>query len=279
MSSFSPEYDHFDHLFKISIIGDPGVGKSCMLLRFCDDTYTESYISTIGVDFKIGTREIDDRTVKLQIWDTPGFVDPFNHGRHRVFHAFIVAFDLTDTESFEHITGWLQALERYAHPNATKLVVGCKADLSERRTILFKDAKAFCDEKRVSYIEVSSKTATNVEEAFTTLARQLIKKEKDHEPMSVRVARENEAKKIKLMSEIQDRIKELRDEDPDHKKAVKIAKIYELNALREELSRTTGQNFPGVVHTFRTTHPILDKGVFSHRTRDLLNKYDSEGPA
>ena len=70
-SANRPLRDRYDYLFKLLLIGDSGVGKSCLLLRFADDTYTESYISTIGVDFKIRTIELDGKTVKLQIVRTP----------------------------------------------------------------------------------------------------------------------------------------------------------------------------------------------------------------
>lgn len=141
----NPEYDY---LFKLLLIGDSGVGKSCLLLRFADDTYTESYISTIGVDFKIRTIELDGKTIKLQIWDTAGQerFRTITSSYYRGAHGIIVVYDVTDLDSFNNVKQWLQEIDRYACDNVNKLLVGNKCDMSARKVVEYNTAKEFAEQ-------------------------------------------------------------------------------------------------------------------------------------
>ncbi|CAI7795578.1 unnamed protein product [Closterium sp. NIES-54] len=178
LSNMNPEYDY---LFKLLLIGDSGVGKSCLLLRFAvifidrDDSYLESYISTIGVDFKIRTVELDGKTIKLQIWDTAGQerFRTITSSYYRGAHGIIVVYDVTDQESFNNVKQWLNEIDRYASENVNKLLVGNKCDLTNKRVVDYQTAKAFADEIGIPFLETSAKNATNVEQAFMTMAAEI----------------------------------------------------------------------------------------------------------
>ncbi|KAI4832866.1 hypothetical protein KUCAC02_015810 [Chaenocephalus aceratus] len=160
-----------DYLFKLLLIGDSGVGKSCLLLRFADDTYTESYISTIGVDFKIRTIELDGKTIKLQIWDTAG-QERFPHHH----------------ESFIMSNSGYRKSTANASENVNKLLVGNKCDLTTKKVVDYTTAKAdvvklsvtremeFADNLAIPFLETSAKSATNVEQAFMTMAAEIKKR-------------------------------------------------------------------------------------------------------
>jgi len=165
----NPEYDL---LLKILVIGDSGVGKSCMLLRFADNSFTDSYISTIGVDFKIRTINLDGKKIKLQIWDTAGQerFKTITTSYYRGAHGLIIVYDITSMDSFNSIKKWLVDVERFASPNVLKLIVGNKNDLSHRRAVDYKVAKKFADDLGIPLMEASAKDSQNIEEAFTQLA-------------------------------------------------------------------------------------------------------------
>jgi Ras-related protein Rab-1A len=146
-----------------------------LLLRFADDTYTESYISTIGVDFKIRTIELDGKTIKLQIWDTAGQerFRTITSSYYRGAHGIIIVYDITDNESFNNVRNWLQEIDRYATDQVNKLLVGNKSDLQSKRAVTAETAKEFADSQNITFLETSAKDATNVENAFLKMAGEI----------------------------------------------------------------------------------------------------------
>lgn len=171
-----PTHPEYDFLFKLVLIGDSGVGKSCLLLRFADDNFTSSYISTIGVDFRFRTVYVDGKTVKLQIWDTAGQerFRTITSAYYRGADGIILVYDVTNKESFDHVEEWLSEVDRHASENTLKLLVGNKADLTEQKEVPEDTARQFADTLGIPFIETSSKTATNVDAAFLTLTRALV---------------------------------------------------------------------------------------------------------
>ena len=164
-----------DFLFKLVLIGDTGVGKSCILLRFADDAFTESYISTIGVDFRFRTIKVENKTVKLQIWDTAGQerFRTITSAYYRGADGIIMVYDVTSQDSFTHVNDWLNEVNRYASEGTCKLLVGNKSDRTDK-VVQYEAAKAFADGLKIPFLETSAKNASNVEQAFLTMASELI---------------------------------------------------------------------------------------------------------
>lgn len=165
----------YDYLFKLLLIGDSGVGKSCLLLRFADDTFTESYISTIGVDFKIRTVEQDGKVIKLQIWDTAGQerFRTITSSYYRGAHGIIVVYDVTDMSSFNNVKTWMNEIDRFASEGVNKLLVGNKCDMVSKKAVDYDTAKQYAESLGIPFLETSAKNSHNVEQAFLTMASKI----------------------------------------------------------------------------------------------------------
>jgi Ras-related protein Rab-1A len=165
-----------DFLFKLLMIGDPGVGKSCFCLRFTDETFTESYISTIGVDFRIKTVGFENKLIKLQIWDTAGpeRFRTITSAYYRGCHGILVMFDVQDRRSFESVPHWMDQISANANQACKRILVGCKADnASDRREVAASEGRSCAERFCCRYIECSAKTGFNVERAVCKLVQEV----------------------------------------------------------------------------------------------------------
>lgn len=165
----TPEYDY---LFKILLVGDSTVGKTCFLIRFSDDEFTANHFSTIGVDFRIRTIDIDKKTIKLQIWDTAGQerFRTITSTYYRGAHGVIVMYDVTNKDSFNNIPKWLSEIEIHGKTDVVKLLVATKCDLVGNREVDYETGKEFADSLGIAFLESSAKTSQNINEAFFTIA-------------------------------------------------------------------------------------------------------------
>ncbi|KAG4111203.1 hypothetical protein ERO13_D13G092900v2 [Gossypium hirsutum] len=146
----------YDYLIKLLLIGDSGVGKSCLLLRFSDGSFTTSFITTIGIDFKIRTIELDGKRIKLQIWDTAGQerFRTITTAYYRGAMGILLVYDVTDESSFNNIRNWIRNIEQHASDNVNKVLVGNKADMDEsKRAVPTSKGQALADEYGIKFFE------------------------------------------------------------------------------------------------------------------------------
>ena len=154
------------------------------MLRFSDEEYDDAFITTIGVDFKLKTIEMDSKILKLQIWDTAGQerFKAITRAYYRDTHGVIIVYDITDKESFDNIKQWLFEVDQWCGDNVSILIVGNKSDLADRREVSYEEASSFAEELQIEYIETSAKNATNIDEAFHRMAKTIKSKQVEMYP-------------------------------------------------------------------------------------------------
>jgi len=172
---------HYAYLFKYIIIGDTGVGKSCLLLQFTDKRFQPVHDLTIGVEFGARMVNIDNKQIKLQIWDTAGQESfrSITRSYYRGAAGALLVYDITRRETFNHLASWLEDARQHANPNMTIMLIGNKSDLTHRRAVSTEEGEQFAKEHGLVFLETSARTAHNVEEAFINTAREIYKKIQD----------------------------------------------------------------------------------------------------
>ncbi|KAL8426642.1 hypothetical protein Efla_005899 [Eimeria flavescens] len=163
----------YDHLLKLLLIGDSGVGKSSLLLRFADNKYDEQQLSTIGVDFRVRFLTVEGVRLKLAIWDTAGQerFRTLTSSYYRGAQGIILVYDVGCRDSFEHCSHWIQEAEKHGTvPGSVKMIVANKVDTP--RVVSTEEGRQLAAQLGTLFVETSAKTSINVQRAFEELVTQ-----------------------------------------------------------------------------------------------------------
>ncbi|XP_017488402.1 ras-related protein Rab-13 [Anastrepha obliqua] len=162
--------------YKVLVLGDSNVGKTCIVHRYCDEKYYDTYISTIGIDFKQKLINLDGVPIKLQIWDTAGQerFRTLTTAYYRGAMGILLMYDVTNLESYNNLSYWLRNIQENASPDVVKVLVGNKCECSATQRAVDKErGEKIAENFDMPFFEVSCKCNINIEEAFLALARKI----------------------------------------------------------------------------------------------------------
>ena len=161
-------------LYKILLLGDSSVGKTCFLMRYTDNTFQEIHMSTIGLDYKLKNVQLDDgKIVKIQIWDTAG-QDRFRSitkNYYKGAHGIILIYDITNKKSFENVRNWINQIKEEASEKVSIILVGNKIDDEEHRVVPTVEGEKLSKELGLMFFECSAKSGINIDSTFNELVK------------------------------------------------------------------------------------------------------------
>jgi len=162
------ESGQYDATLKVLVLGETSVGKSCLILRFADGVFQTSFISTIGIDFKTKTLDIDGKRVRLQIWDTAGQerFRAITAAHYRGSNAALIVYDVTDKESFSAVEKWHKEIIEHAGKDTPVVLVGNKIDMGIDRQVPTADGEELAEKLGTQFLESSAKTGESVQQMF-----------------------------------------------------------------------------------------------------------------
>ena len=164
-------------LYKILVIGDTSVGKTCFIMRYADNIFQESYISTIGMDYKLKNITLENgKLVKLQIWDTAG-QEKF-HSITKSFYkganGIILIYSVLDKNSLQNVKNWMDSIKAQVPENVAIILVGNKKDDEERRVVSYEQGEDMAESYKLPFFECSAKTGENLDKAFDSLVKKIL---------------------------------------------------------------------------------------------------------
>ena len=166
----------FDRNVKVLLLGDSGVGKTALMVRFTDNKFTPTFVSTVGIDFKYAMMRLGEKRVRLEIWDTAGQerFKSITTSYLRGAQGILVCYDVTDRKTFARVDAWLQDVQQYAELSVDRVLVGTKCDMDASRSVLSEEGQALAAAHGMPFFEVSAKTEVRVAAPFEAVAKAVL---------------------------------------------------------------------------------------------------------
>lgn len=168
--------DNFDYLVKILLIGESGVGKTCVLEQFIESKFTTNHLPTIAIDFRMKILKINNIKLKMQLWDTAG-QERFNTlttGFFKSSHGVIIIYSITDKNSFEKVFKWMDQISLLGPKGVKIILVGNKNDLDDKREVSYEQGRDLAKDFDIPFFETSAKTGREVDDVFKKVGEDIL---------------------------------------------------------------------------------------------------------
>lgn len=167
-----------ENVYPILLLGDSLVGKTCFLLRYCDNKFQEIHLATMGLEFKVKEIQVDGNNISVKLWDTLGQERFKSLARNFYKNVFGIAlmYDVTKKETFDNISSWLSQIKEKASPNVQIIIIGNKIDAIDNREVLTEEGQKLGEKYQLPVFEASAKDNVNVRESIMALVVKIYEK-------------------------------------------------------------------------------------------------------